>query len=139
MTAESFQLYDFLDLCATAIDESESERPAQAETAWLEACIAESGLFSPGSQLAAAAAALIDASRPSPLRRPGHYTLWNALNAAAVAVLPAMEGDRETARLLLDGALAAASMLPRADWRDALGLLLTVVRTMANAGNEVSA
>lgn len=137
MPSETFRLYDTLNCCAIAIDESESGCPGPAETAWLEASVTSADLFPPDSTSSGAIGVIIDASAPG---RTGEYRawLWNALDAASIAVLPAMEGDRETTALVLPDAEAATALLPP-DLRDAMTVILGEIRAMAGAGSGVAA
>lgn len=135
MTAESFRLYDTLNCAATAVDEAESGRRDRAETAWQEARKAAAGLFAEDGILSGALAEVLAAAAPE---REGEYRgwLWNALSAVSLAVLPAMEGDPATTALCMLDADEAVLLLP-ADLRDALSVILGVVRAMA--GMEVAA
>jgi len=138
VNAASFALYDTLCCCATAVDEAESEQAARAETAWLEACMAAIGLFPAGSAADAAVGVLLAACQPASSRRPGHAALWNALDAASCAVLPAMAGDADCTRMLLPGAYAAAAVTAP-DLRAALTVILAEIEAMAGAGMEAAA
>lgn len=135
MIAADFRLYDALNCSLIAIDEAESERPALALKAWREACIAADGLFTHGGTLSAALACVIAAAAPD---CEGRYRadLRNALNATALAVIPAMVADRESTDLCMLDADEAVLLLP-ADMRDALSVILGVIRAMA--GMEVAA
>jgi hypothetical protein len=115
------RLLDLLACCAVAVDEYASGRPALAEAAWLEASFVASGLFPYLSRPDRAAWVITCASRPG--RGGDRAVLWNALDAAAIAVSASLEGHRELALVIWPGARAAAEPLPFA-WRGALLALL---------------
>lgn len=138
MIARDFALYDVLNCAATAVDEAESGRPALAEAAWLAAGKAASGLFPSPSPENTAIRVIIEASRPD--RGPeGRAGLWNALDAASMAVLAAMDGRRELLGTILPSAHAAARQLTPA-WQVAMTVILAQAQRMAaEAGSEVPA
>ena len=93
MTCNPVALYDTLNCAAMAVDEAESGRPGLAEAAWLEAGIAATGAFPPGSAGASALGMILDAA--SPARNGGRAGLYRALDCVSFAVLVAGDGDRD--------------------------------------------
>jgi hypothetical protein len=106
-------LYDFLRCAALAADEADAGRIPDAETAWQEASFAASGLFAPGSDAHAAVSVILDAASPACGGR-GRAALWNALNAASLAVLAVTAQQRELASVIWPDALAATDQLGHA-------------------------
>lgn len=127
-----FGFYDTLNCAATAVNEDGSGRPAQAQAAWEAASTSARDLFPSGTDTPGAIAAILAAARPSGSLL-GKADLWNALNAAALAVLPAMAGDApETALLLNDLDAATRALSP--ELRDAMTVIAFEIGMLAMAG-----
>jgi hypothetical protein len=132
LTGTSSPLHGILSGAATAVGEYGSGRPDRAEAVWLEAWWAADRLFARGSEQHAAAweiMSVIRAGMEPALGAP----LRKALDAAAAAVLPAMDGDREALAARLRDAEEAASPLP-AEMRDAFACVHAEIRRMAESG-----
>lgn len=133
MIGEGFQLYDTLNCLA----ESLLGEPSRAEHAWFEAAFSAYGLYPAGSDPDVALHRLITAAQP-PRTGPERAWLWNALNAASLAVLPAMAGNREETAEALADAGRAVSMLPGGPEGYALAVILGEIRATAEQAGAVS-
>jgi hypothetical protein len=111
-----FREFDFLNCCYMAVTEADSGDAAAADEAYLEAWAVIGLLGSPPAASVILAAA-------SPAQRGGRAALANALDAASLAALYAMDGTPVGAEIRTRDALAAAALLEPA-LRDALTVLL---------------
>lgn len=103
----ALKLYDFLNLAATAVDEAEYGRFAFADLTWAEAAAAADSMTGPARD---AAEVILAATGPAAAPH-GRADLWNALDAAATAVLALTAGQRELASVIMPDALAASDAL----------------------------
>lgn len=127
MNAAGYRLADFFSCLAASVHETRMNRPALAETAWLEAHIPASDLFAYGTAASAAAGVLITAVRTDGNGDPVTANrLHNALDAAGDAAGTAVTSAKARVHDALCDAFAAAEPLPE-DWRDAICTLLTPV------------
>jgi hypothetical protein len=136
--SRSLAFYDLLNCAATAVNEDGAGRADKAEAAFLEVSVAACGLFPEGSDADAAVTVILDAIVAARGASSGGMLLWNALDAMAAAVLPAVAGDRDCAEMLLAGAEAAVSMLPAPDLEAALTVVAGEIRAMAGSGGRRS-
>jgi hypothetical protein len=106
-----FDFYLMLNFASSAISEAEEcDDLDAAETIWLEAHFAADDLFPVGSPANDAVRVILDAASPACTGGAGRMALWNALNAASFAVLPAMDRDPDLTPIALADARAAAQM-----------------------------
>jgi hypothetical protein len=135
MTPSDSRLYDVLNLAAAAISRTCLGCPVDADAAWLQACNASDGLFPPGSAENDAVSVILCAAIPGREGSAERSLLFNALDAAAVAVLPAEAGDPDSTVIALRDATTAACMdgLP-AQWQDALKVLADAIEVIAVTG-----
>lgn len=133
----AFRLYDVLNCAAQAVDEAASGDRFRAECLWMEACLAGSGLFAPGSEADAAVAVVLEAAGPGPrLDRAGmraRAALWTALDAVATVAFAAT-GNHHPATEAEARSAESAVLLTEKPLRDALTVILAEVRAMADAG-----
>jgi hypothetical protein len=125
----ALKLYDFLNLTATAVDEAEYGRFAFADLTWAEAATAADGMTGDARK---AAEAILAATGPDGGQH-GRADLWNALDAAATAVLALTGGQRELASVVMPDALAATDALDH-DLQMAVLTVLAEAQDMAGDG-----
>ena len=133
MTPVDFAPFDFLNCSAIAIDEAGSGRPAKAEAAWLEACLAASGLYAPYSAADSAVSVILKAARPDSGDR-GRPALWSALAAASRAALAVMDGRPRLICASMAEAFVAAALL-ESPHREAVTVLLAEIGRRTGTGN----
>ena len=126
--------YDALNLYATAIDEADSGRSSLAMTAWLEAGIAASRAFDPGTKGAEALSVIRDYASPSRAWESHRAPMWRSLDNASLACLLAGRGDAEASFGYLLDAFRYAVSLP---CTAALAGILTIIRESSRTGVTV--
>ena len=122
----ALRLYDFLNLAAAAVDEAEYGRFAFADLTWQEAAAAAGGMTGDARK---AAEAILTATGPD-RGMTGRADLWNALDAAATAVLVITGHRAELAEAVRPDAVAASDVLPH-DLQMAVLTLLAEAQDMA--------
>lgn len=111
MTCDPDALYAFLNSCGGAVDRASAGRTAEARVAWWRARAAAMRLAPADDCLLAGPTGIILGAASTNVSPDGRAELWNALDAAAAAVMAIIQRRGEAASVIWPDALAASDAL----------------------------